>query len=254
MKFAEISKLADLFVKLSTEYSLSEMKRDWNQYADSDPYFAIIRDPNKKGKWDEKEFYHLGENEANGILDKCKALKFPKKKNMALDFGCGIGRLTEPLSKHFTKVIGIDISDHMLDLAKEHTEKSKIKNIDYKDITHLSSIKSNSMDLIVTRFVLEHIPPNLAKKYIKEFTRILKPNGIATFEVPFSEPSENVSHNKKYIEKGEKEDIPITLVFSIPKHEVYKIIEDGDCYVIDSDETDGLVNKHFPAIFYWITK
>ena len=247
--------LIDLFCKYATtEYSLSEMKKDWNQYADSDPYFAIIRDPKKEGKWDEKEFYHLGENEITGILEKCKNLNVAKNKGIALDFGCGVGRLTEPLSKHFKKVIGIDVSDHMLELAKEHADKSKIKNIDYKGVESLSSIKSNSIDLVVTRFVLEHIPPTVAKKYIKEFTRILKPNGLATFEAPFAEPEGNEKHTKKYIEKSKKEDIPITLVFSIPKKEVYEIIDEGKCYVIDSNETNGLVNKDFPAIFYWVTK
>ncbi|MEZ0334809.1 MAG: methyltransferase domain-containing protein [Gemmatimonadales bacterium] len=41
----------------------------------------------------------------------------PFRRNIALDFGCGVWRLTRPLSERFQHVIGVDISSSMLDEA-----------------------------------------------------------------------------------------------------------------------------------------
>ncbi len=39
---------------------------------------------------------------------------------LALDFGCGIGRLTQLLCKFFKKCIGVDISKEMIKLANKY--------------------------------------------------------------------------------------------------------------------------------------
>lgn len=46
-----------------------------------------------------------------------------------LDIGCGTGKISIPLHKYFTEVIGIDISLDMLEEAKTLSRNQKIKNI-----------------------------------------------------------------------------------------------------------------------------
>ena len=42
----------------------------------------------------------------------------PAARRSALDFGCGIGRLSQALAEHFDQVYGVDISPKMIELAR----------------------------------------------------------------------------------------------------------------------------------------
>ena len=52
----------------------------------------------------------LGEVEASG-------LRVPH--HQALDFGCGVGRLTQALAEHFERVAGVDIAASMIARARQ---------------------------------------------------------------------------------------------------------------------------------------
>jgi predicted SAM-dependent methyltransferase len=58
------------------------------------------------------------------------------------------------------------------------------KNILSQDATKLS-FRDNSFDMVIANHVLEHIPHD--KQAIDEFFRVLKPNGLAILQVPYSE-------------------------------------------------------------------
>jgi SAM-dependent methyltransferase len=44
--------------------------------------------------------------------------------------------------------------------------------------------KSTRFDFIVSNIVLKHVPPEIACSYIREFLRVLAPEGIAVFQLP----------------------------------------------------------------------
>jgi len=243
-----------MFHKLATKYTTQDMKQDWDQYAEIDPFYYSLRDPDKKGKWTEKEFYNSGAVHVKDVLKKAKEFGLLKSKKLALDFGCGPGRFTEVLAKDFDKVIGFDISEKMIELAKERADKKNIDNIEYIAANSLASIKNNSVDLIMTRLTLEHIPPEQIKKYVKDFTRILKKGGLASFEIPFEEPNDYKQIREKAITKGKEEGVPLTLIFSVPKNEIFKIINDNGCKVVDSTDNQNIAGDDFEANFYYITK
>jgi ubiquinone/menaquinone biosynthesis C-methylase UbiE len=46
-------------------------------------------------------------------------LGHPMQRESALDFGCGVGRLTRALSRYFNQSYGIDISASMIKKAQE---------------------------------------------------------------------------------------------------------------------------------------
>ena len=58
-----------------------------------------------------------GEDEIAVLIDELRSLGFVADGS-ALDFGCGVGRLSIPLSKRFAKVIGVDIAPTMVELAR----------------------------------------------------------------------------------------------------------------------------------------
>ena len=54
--------------------------------------------------------------------------KYANAEHTAIDFGCGVGRAFEYLSPSFKSVLGIDISDNLLEIAKQ----TSFKNIEFK--------------------------------------------------------------------------------------------------------------------------
>lgn len=98
----------------------------------------------------------------------------PSKKGVALDFGCGHGMFLPSLSKHYRRVIGIDI--------KTHPETKKIlKYYGCNNVTVAARdggdtrFKDNYFDVVFCADVLEHFRD--LDVPLREIHRILKPNG-----------------------------------------------------------------------------
>lgn len=166
--------------------SLDDLKQDWNGLGDMDPFFAVLSDPNKRfNRWDVEEFFLTGFKEIKSIMDYCKVLGYPAGTANALDFGCGVGRLTRALSEYFDEVIGIDIAESMVAKASNLNEdytNCKFK-VNLKDDLRIFS--DNYFDMIYTNIVLQHMPTKkIIKNYLSEFIRILKKDGILVFQLP----------------------------------------------------------------------
>src|ERR1700730_2677152 len=95
--------------------SLNKSKKHWEDMGDLDPYWAILTEPGTKhGNWDLDKFFETGNDEISGLTSEAERLGLPKQHDWALDFGCGVGRLTRALAPLFQNVVGIDISESML--------------------------------------------------------------------------------------------------------------------------------------------
>ena len=107
-------------------------------------------------KWYEELFVNYGvkyENEVftKGTLGECdfieKEIDYNKQLKI-LDVGCGIGRHTRELTKRGYSVIGVDLSDSMLNYAKELAKRENL-TIDFQ-IQDARKLKfSNEFDLVI---------------------------------------------------------------------------------------------------------
>jgi len=171
-------------------------QQDWENLAQLHPEWAILTDPERQqSAWNKEEFFATGEKDINELLTHLKDFSVELNFGEALDFGCGIGRLTKELAKHFNQVYGVDIAPTMLKTAREiYGENSKI--IFVQNNHHdLASFNTGKFDLIISLITLQHIPDKeIIKKFILEFLRILKPNGILYFQLP-SVPGFSVPKN-----------------------------------------------------------
>ena len=162
------------------------MRTDWNARAINDAKFAVRSVTSQT----EEEFWN------SGIVSMEQCLEFNTPLNdlimqnkdakdmTVLEIGCGVGRIVIPMSKFFGKVVGIDVSDEMIELAKEKT--SKILNCKFfsNNGSDLSSFSENSFDFCYSIIVFQHIPEKeIIKNYIHEVYRILKNNSCFRFQV-----------------------------------------------------------------------
>jgi len=166
---------------------MARYQQDWENLAQLNPEWAILTtDTQKKqSQWDSAEFFATGEKDVAKFLIYIKELNIELKMGEALDFGCGIGRLTKALAKYFTKVYGVDISPTMLTTARNlHRDNPQMIFLQNTS-NDLSCFDSEKFDLICSLITLQHIPEKeTIKKYLLEFLRILKPGGILYFQLP----------------------------------------------------------------------
>jgi SAM-dependent methyltransferase len=153
-----------------------QMEQDWDKRARENALYYIDTDHStserafeKSGEWD------LENHVLQGIELRSQAI--------ALEIGCGIGRLLKPLAQHVAKVIGVDISGEMVREARARL--AAFPNIQiHKTETNLSVVESSSVDFCFSYVVFQHFP---AKKpvftYFEEASRVLRPGGIFRFQI-----------------------------------------------------------------------
>jgi len=168
---------------------ISKLRDNWNQFGAEDPLWAILTESSKmNNNWDEKEFFARGEHEINALMRQIDNLKIPLHKGAALDFGCGVGRLTQPLAKRFETAAGVDIAQTMIDQANTYNKYGDNCKYYINTVDNLEIFPDASFDLVYSLITLQHMKPIYAKKYIEEFIRILKPEGLIVFQVPDAPP------------------------------------------------------------------
>ena len=94
-----------------------------------------------------------------------------------LDIGCGGGLLTSPLSRLGANVMGLDLGEENIAVAKEYASKHSL-NIDYKNIPidQLESKYEESFDVITIMEVVEHVDDLQA--FLTSSSRYLKRGGM----------------------------------------------------------------------------
>jgi SAM-dependent methyltransferase len=143
--------------------------------------------------------------EANLGLGCGNPLAFGKIKegNTVLDLGSGAGIdaiLAAQKVGERGKVIGVDMTEEMIEKAKENAKKQNVTNVEFLlgEIEKLP-LKDNSMDTIITNCVI-NLTPDKAKTFSEAY-RVLKPRGKIYLSdiVLLEELTEEQRNNKELI-------------------------------------------------------
>jgi len=167
--------------------SLVEHRRDWEDLAVLDPMWAVLSEPQHRfGRWSADEFFSTGAEEVARLRERLLTLGCPDTFGSALDFGCGLGRLTRALTACCREVIGVDISEGMISKARAFTPACQFLHNPYYD---LRIFPSNRFDLVYTCRVLQHQrSTKLILDHVSELIRVAKPGGVVAFQIPCNVP------------------------------------------------------------------
>ena len=102
------------------------------------------------------------------------------RKDNVLDLctGTATNAIRIAKGKPETKIVGIDISKDMLDVAREKLQRHHIKNIElYSMDATKTNFKNKSFDKILISLVLHELDESLANQILKESVRVLKDDG-----------------------------------------------------------------------------
>ncbi len=176
---------------MTAPVEIGKLGDDWDMISECDAFWAVLSDPDQKHeKWDKEIFFKLGSDQIQSVLDVIRDQLGPfHKQTRALDFGCGLGRLTRAMAHHFDSCDGIDISEQMIMRAMQLNADTPTIEFHVNRSSDLGLFRDATFDFIYSSLVLQHVPSQrLILDYIKEFVRVTVPEGIVAFQLPPSLP------------------------------------------------------------------
>jgi SAM-dependent methyltransferase len=177
---------------------LESLKWHWDRFGASDPLWSVLTAPGRRfGGWDETEFFQTGVTEISRVFAQLDKRALTVSHGRALDFGCGVGRLTSALAKRFAHVDGVDIAPSMIAGARRRFGNDPRMKFHVIENDTLSLFPPATFDFIYSAHVLQHIEPRYNKRYVEEFLRVLAPTGLAVIEIttePFLSDRVTVAH------------------------------------------------------------
>jgi SAM-dependent methyltransferase len=236
------------------------LEETFSFWGEREPYFSVLTAPtflyknmNEQGTMNAEaieHFYSLGDRDIRFAYEILEHNGIAINPTLAFDFGCGLGRLTLALAKSFRFVIGCDISDPHLEIARLNAYNFGFNNVHFIKSSEnlLNDLSSESFDFIYSRLVLQHIPPALSLAYIRQFTSLLKVGGYMLIQLPTASPNyrfnpeaeknAELSQNKSNSDNSKKEGTADTIshniqMFSLEIKDVMEAINTGNCELID---------------------
>jgi SAM-dependent methyltransferase len=175
---------------------LKELRMHWDAFGRQNPFRAILTN---KADWEQDEFFETGHATVAAVMSALDADGLGARRARALDFGCGAGRLTRALGRFYDESIGVDIAPSMIDLAIALNEGHPGCRFALNERGDLSQFENASFDLVLSLITLQHMRPEYAKGYIREFVRLLHPDGVLVMQIPgerIPKPSEALLHRR----------------------------------------------------------
>ena len=164
---------------------LENLKKIWDEFGKKDALWAVLTEPSKKDKkWEPEEFFRIGEVEIAATMLHLASFGLELPHSRALDFGCGVGRLTRALGSRFDRAVGVDIASSMIEQARSLNRDLANCEFVVNERDDLRIFPDRSFDFIYSNITLQHIDPVHTRKYLDEFFRILAPGGILVFQLP----------------------------------------------------------------------
>lgn len=106
-----------------------------------------------------------------------------KGDETALDVGCATGKITTYLSKKCAHVVGLDVSDSMIEWAKQHYPPEEHPHLEFRCGSILEFDEQETYD-IVTTFNCLHWLQNQQETALRSIFSALKPGGKALIVQP----------------------------------------------------------------------
>jgi len=171
--------------------------------------------------------------------------KFPKPT--ALDLGCGRGEWLELVRELGYTEDGVDLDDGMLEYC--HQLSLRVEKRDA--LAKLASLPDNSVAIISSFHLVEHIGFDNVNKLVKEALRVLSPGGILIMETPNPE-NITVASNNYYLDPTHNNPIPRQLLSFLTEHagfartKILRLQEDPALFEKESITLHDVINGVSP--------
>ena len=158
---------------------------EWKFWGKHDPLWGVaaLQGRNKDGQnpWSDEEFYELGRMDWSDFIIHWE--KYGLESNVAVEIGCGAGRITKPMAAYFHQVYAFDVSEDMITYASKNISD---ENVEFK-LSNGSEIPvaTKSVNSVFSTHVFQHLDSlDDAALYFREIARVLVPGGTMMIHLP----------------------------------------------------------------------
>jgi SAM-dependent methyltransferase len=164
--------------------------RDWQAWAETDPYFGVLTDPKflaaNLNDASLIEFFDSGQRHVEHIYSVISASIRPDfHPDRVLDYGCGVGRLVVPFARRSQTVIGVDVSPAMLEEARENCKKFGAVSARLLHVDEMDSLAPSSFDLVHSFIVFQHIPVARGERILRKLIDLIVEGGIGAIHLTY---------------------------------------------------------------------
>lgn len=166
------------------------MAESWERFGRYDPYFGVLNaarfhDAARAGAARD-EFFATGESHVNALFETIRESLVPGfAPSRALDFGCGVGRITMPLARRVPEVVGVDISHSMLVEARRNCAEAGLGNVSLVTPDYLQT-RAPTFDLIHSYIVFQHMPQRVGRRAVRTLLAHLAEDGVGALHFVYA--------------------------------------------------------------------
>lgn len=163
--------------------------RTWNALGQAEPFFGVLTyERYRSNAMDADalaEFRATGEQDISTLFSRIQQTfgidTFRPER--ALEFGCGVGRQTLALAGRAGRVVGVDVSEGMLEQARAIRDELGLPNVTLvraDDAHDLSRNLSGTFDLVHSYIVFQHMAPAEQLSVTQVLLDHVAPSGVVS--------------------------------------------------------------------------
>lgn len=150
----------------------------WERFAREDAEYYVLTGVSRGRRADTRsEFFESGRKQAERLLEDCKP--YLNGRDLAIEIGCGVGRVALPLSRQFARLIAVDVSPTMLSKLEENAARDVAAGHIESMLADQAWDDPNTADLVYSVLVFQHIERyEEIASYVGRISRALRPAAI----------------------------------------------------------------------------
>jgi SAM-dependent methyltransferase len=164
--------------------TMKDTDSDWKEIAETEPFFGVLTQPMflRENLDDEalSTFYASGRDDIAWQIDLLRKQFGETTIARALDFGCGVGRLTCAMAEIAQTVYGLDVAPAMLELARQRAPANAVFVDELPDV---------AFDWINSLIVFQHIPPERGVQILQQLLDRLNVGGLISLHFTIARDS-----------------------------------------------------------------
>jgi 2-polyprenyl-3-methyl-5-hydroxy-6-metoxy-1,4-benzoquinol methylase len=231
------------------------IQKQWTSYGESEPYASVLSSEQFL-KENISENMHLLENSGNEVLRRLTVLAERNQVKITsgkcLELGCGVGRITKPLSKMFENVVAADISSSNLSVCKNYLNDANIQNVETLLLQSPEQIgQIEKIDVFVSIIVLQHNPPPVQYYLLDKILKNINSGGVAFFQTATFNPAYgykvdyHLGMDTQAFESWSLHCLPMKYILQLLRRHGLEIIE-----VVEDGQSGGLQNRFHSHSFF----
>lgn len=152
-----------------------------------DPFFVVLSEPeyraDKLTVAARERFFATGREYVDAVIGTINRIAPALKPAEAVEFGCGVGRVAIPLSRHVRSVTAVDRSPAMLELARRHAAEHGANGISFLDDQTFAK-SGAKYDLVNCSLVLQRMRRSEGLALVRRLSERVTPAGVLVLQFP----------------------------------------------------------------------